>query len=47
MTFNELNSVEHYIIKQLSRVNLNARVNIEAKIFRLRALQKSLINQFF
>ena len=32
MGFNELNSIEHYIIHQLSEVNLNSKEVSESKV---------------
>ena len=45
MAFNELNSVDHNIIHQISGVDLSAGENIEAKTARSKALQKIIINQ--
>jgi len=52
MGFNELNSVEHYIIHQLCGVNLNDSNATKPKVgsgafWESKSLQKSLINQVF
>ncbi|MBK8627429.1 MAG: hypothetical protein IPN86_18240 [Saprospiraceae bacterium] len=59
MAFNELNSVEHYIIYQMNGgVNFNStletlnsmvdnKIKLEAIITISQSLQKSLINQIF